>query len=159
MAFYVGGEQPSMRRRTFLAGVGGGALSLVGVGAFGSDGQRAGPDFGPVSTPPSAGSTTLDNGRRASLYEEGDIAFLGASLVNQHSGVPAVVGRLKNVSGSTIRQVRVEVQFLDDSGTVLVQGWVAIENLADGEAWQFTASYPGDPDRLGSANVATINAD
>lgn len=117
-----------------------------------------GPAYGPVSTPASSGSTTLDNGLKAALYEGGTIAFLGASLVNQHSDVPAVVGRLKNILDTPLEQVRVKVQFLDGSDEVLVQGWVTEENLADEKAWQFMAPYPNDdPDRIAGANIPAIN--
>ena len=51
------------------------------------------------------------------------------------------------------------MQFLANGGDVLLQGWVARENLADGQAWQFVARYSGDePDRIAGANIAAIGA-
>ncbi|WP_435079206.1 FxLYD domain-containing protein [Halococcus sp. AFM35] len=150
-----------MDRREFLAaGAGGGAILLAGVGAaLGSTSLDAGPAYGPVSTPPSTGSKTLNNGLQASLYEDGAIAFLGASLVSDSSSTAAVVGRLKNISDTTLDQVRVKVQFLANGDDILLQGWVARESLADGQAWQFVARYSGDdPDRIAGANIAAIGA-
>ena len=150
-----------MDRREFLAaGAGGGTILLAGVGAaLGSTSLDAGPAYDPVSTPPSSGSKTLDNGLQASLYEDGAIAFLGASLVSDSSSSAAVVGRLKNISDTTLEQICVKVQFLANGDDILLQGWVARENLADGQAWQFVARYFGDdPDRIAGANIAAIGA-
>lgn len=116
-----------------------------------------GPAYGPVETPPSSGSRTLDNGVRATLYADGTIAFFGASLITDSEGGTAVAGRIQNVSESTIRQVRIKVQFRTDREEILAQGWVTVENLESDETWQFVASYPGgDPDRIAAATIATI---
>lgn len=149
-----------MQRREFIAIGAGSGVALLGAGAVLTDDSRsAGPDFGPVSTPASSGVTTLDNGRRASLYAGGDIAFFGASLITQHSGVPGVVGRLKNISESVFERVRIGVEFVDNSGAVLVRGAVTKEGLASGAAWQFAAFYPGDePDRIAGASIRAIDA-
>lgn len=148
-----------MRRREFIAaGGGGGVALLVGARALFGDGVRAGPGYGPVTAPPGSETAVLDNGRRASLYEEGRLAFLGASLVSQHSAIPAIVGRLKNVSTTGIEQLRVKVQFLDETDAVLVQGWITRDDLAAGEAWQFTVSYPGEnTNRIAGANIAAFD--
>lgn len=147
-----------MKRREFIAaGVGGGTVLLVGADSLlGDDGSRIGSDLGPVSTPASSGSRTLDNGLRASLHAGGAIAFFGASLVHDSSGRVSVAGRLKNVSGTTLH-VSVKVQFLDDAGEVIVQGWVAEDDLPDGKTWAFTAYYPrNDRDRIAGANIPAI---
>lgn len=149
-----------MERREFVAaGIGGAVVVLAGVGAvLGGESVRAGPNYGSIPGPPSDESTVLDNGRRASLYEDGRLAFFGAALVSQHSGLPAIVGRVKNVSASSFEQVRVEVQFVDDAGAVLAQGWIAEDDLAPGEVWQFTVSYSGgDPDRLADGAVLAFD--
>jgi hypothetical protein len=148
-----------MNRREFLAaGAGGGMILLTGVGAApGGTSLDAGPAYGPVSTPPSSGSKTLNNGLKALLYEDGTIAFLGASLVSDSSSSALVVGRLKNISDTTLEQIRIKVQFLANGDDILVQGWVAKENLVGGQAWQFVARYSGnDPDRIAGANIAAI---
>ena len=147
-----------MKRREFIAaGVGGGALLLVGTGSLlGGDVSRIGPEMGPISTPASSESRTLDNGMRASLHAGGAIALFGASLVHNNSGRVAVAGRLQNVSDATLH-VSVRVQFLDDAGEVLVQGWVSEDNLPGGETWPFTAYYPrDDQDRIAGANIPAI---
>ena len=148
-----------MDRREFLAaGAGSGVVLLIGVGAaLGSTSLDASPAYGPVTTPPSSESKTLNNGLQASLYEDGAIAFLGASLVSDSSSSAAVVGQLKNISNITLEQIRVKVQFLANGDDPLLQGWIARESLADGQAWQFVARYSGnEPDRIAGANIAAI---
>lgn len=146
-----------MKRREFIAAGVGGALLLVGTGSLlGNEVSRTDSDVGSVSTPPSSGSRTLDNGLRASLYAGGTIAFFGASLVHNSSGRVAVAGRLQNVSGTALH-VSVKVQFLDDAGEVIVQGWVSEDDLPGGETWPFTAYYPRrDRDRIAGANIPAI---
>jgi hypothetical protein len=148
-----------MKRREFIAaGAGGGVMLLAGAGAvLGGASLDDGPDFGPIPAPRSSGSTTLDNGRRASLYENGAIAFFGASIVSQFPGAPAIVGRLKNISGDLLVQVRVKLQFLADSDAVIAQGWVVKDDLPAGRAWQFVGSYPrSNPDRIAGGKIAAI---
>ncbi|WP_154020029.1 FxLYD domain-containing protein [Halococcus sediminicola] len=148
-----------MNRREFLAASGGGgALVLAGVGAALSDTDlNDGPSYGSVTTPPSSNSKTLKNGVKATLYGNGTIAFFGASLVTDSEGGTAVAGRIQNISESTIRQVRIKVQFQTSLEEILAQGWLTVDNLESEETWQFVASYPGDdPDRIEAATIATI---
>jgi hypothetical protein len=151
-----------MDRRTFVATGAGGAVLLgtggmLGADALLGDGPENGPAYGSIPVPEPSGSTTLDNGRRASLYADGRVALFGASLASQYTGVPAVVGRLRNVSGTTIEQVRLDIRFLDDAGESLAGGWVGSDTLAPGEVWRFVVNYPNnDPKNIATARVAGI---
>ena len=133
-------------------------MVLAGMGVvLGDTDIDDGPAYGPVTTPPSSGSRTLENGVTATLYEHGTIAFFGASLVTDSEGGTAVAGRVQNISERTIRQVRIKVQFQTSMEEILAQGWLTVDNLESEGTWQFVASYPGDdPDRIAAATIATI---
>lgn len=150
-----------MNRRTFIATGAGGAVLLGTGGALGVAGTLGerddGPAYGSIPLPESSGTVTLDNGRTASLYADGRVALFGASLASQYTGVPAVVGRLRNVSGTTIEQVRLDIRFLDDAGESLAGGWVGSDTLGPGEVWRFVVNYPNnDPKNIATARVAGI---
>ena len=145
-----------MNRRTFVASGAGGVVALLGAGTLFGD-ARDGPAYGSIPTPESAGTVTLDNGRTADRYADGRLALFDASLASQYTGVPVVTGRLKNVSETTIREVRVWVRFLDAAGDVLVSGWVNTTHLPPGDTWHFAANYPrNDPKRIATAAVTRI---
>ena len=144
-----------MNRRMFVVGAGG-VVAALGAGTALS-GARDGPAYGSIPTPESSGTLTLDNGRTADLYADGRLALFSASLASQYTGVPVVTGRLKNVSETTIREVRVWVRFLDAAGADLVHGWVKRTDLPPGGAWKFAANYPrDDPKRIATAAVSEI---
>lgn len=153
-----------MNRRTFIATGAGGAVLLGTGGALGVAGALGerddGPAYGSIPLPESSGTVTLDNGRTASLYADGRVALFGASLASQYTGVPAIVGRLQNVSGATIDGVRLDVQFLDDAGDLLAGGWVSSNALAPGGAWRFVVNYPNDnPKNIATARIAGIEVE
>lgn len=145
-----------MNRRTFVATGASGVVALLGAGTVLS-GADGGPAYGSIPIPDSARTVTLDNGRTADCYADGRIALFGASLASQYTGVPVVTGRLKNVSETTIREVRVWVRFADATGEDLVHGWVNKNDLPPGGAWKFAANYPrDDPKRIATAAITAI---
>jgi|GEM_PF-5134594 len=145
-----------MNRRTFVATSAGGIVALLGAGTLLGK-ARDGPAYGSIPTPDSDRTVTLDNGRTADCYADGRIALFGASLASQYTGVPVVTGRLKNVSETTIREVRVWIRFADATGEDLVHGWVNTNDLPPGGAWTFAANYSrDDPKRIATAAITAI---
>lgn len=78
---------------------------------------------------------------------EKDIEIVEHELVRENEGEASesvsVQGIVKNVSGDSLSYVEVEAKFYDDSDTLLDSFMDNVNDLGDGEEWQFSVDYPG----------------
>lgn len=143
-------------RREMVRGMGVLAVGLVGfsAGCLGSGDESE--SIGPVYESGSIGSAGDGDGGTNPLFGSGNLELLGAVL-SRENGVVAVRGRVKNISRTTMGNVRTEVQFLNENEAVIEQSLDVVQDLASDQVWKFEVPYPGsEPETVAAATITDI---